>query len=194
MTAFVYVIGEQGSRIVKIGTTKDLSLRLTALQTGNPNPLVLLWSHQGGRDLEGHLHATFAPHRVRGEWFDLNPLGEPVAAVQRAVEAAGLGLLPRPRREAIPVSGRPDETAGTASDDGHWWLSLKLDNLFRAREHFTLQEAAEALEKPLHFVEHYAAKAEAKNLLIRRRALSSRGEPLFAVPWDSYLPCSGEDW
>ncbi|MGW7433309.1 GIY-YIG nuclease family protein [Streptomyces sp. NPDC054861] len=111
MTTYVYVIGEQGSPIVKIGTTNDLSLRLTALQTGNPKPIALLWSHKGDRELEGHLHATFAAHRMRGEWFDLGVHGDPAAAVQKAVEAASLGLLPRPRRATTPGTGRSSDSA-----------------------------------------------------------------------------------
>ncbi len=85
----IYVIGPEESTIVKIGhTTGQPSFRLGNLQVGNPEQLVVRWACEGGLPLEGHLHAVFKPYRLRGEWFDLAPLGEPVEAVQAEVQAA----------------------------------------------------------------------------------------------------------
>lgn len=36
-------------------------------------------------DYEAALHSHFDAYRVRGEWFDLSSLGDPVAVVQAAV-------------------------------------------------------------------------------------------------------------
>jgi hypothetical protein len=81
-----YLIGLEGSPIVKIGYTGGDPLgRLRGLQTGLPFKLSLLWSVDG--DFEADLHARFAAYRVRGEWFDLTPLGESVQTVTDAVEA-----------------------------------------------------------------------------------------------------------
>ncbi|GGU62509.1 GIY-YIG nuclease family protein [Streptomyces lavendofoliae] len=95
----IYVIGVEGSQVVKIGLGGNPQERLGQLQTGNPHELLLLWVHEGGRALESHLHATFLEYRVRGEWFDLSPLGDATQAVKDAVRAASGRLLPAPRRQ-----------------------------------------------------------------------------------------------
>lgn len=80
-----YVIGIEGSPLVKIGyTSVKPEERRGALQTGLPYELTLLWSTPG--DFETQLHDMFAEHRVRGEWFDLTSLGDPVRVVQAAVQ------------------------------------------------------------------------------------------------------------
>jgi hypothetical protein len=77
------------------------------MQTGLPTVLSLLWTCLGGRDLERALHERFAPHRVRGEWFDLTPIGDPVEVVRAAVaeiqDSARTALLEDPERP-VPVS------------------------------------------------------------------------------------------
>jgi hypothetical protein len=80
-----YVIGIEGSPLVKIGyTSVRPSERRGALQTGLPYALTLLWSTPG--DFETQLHDMFAEHRVRGEWFDLTSLGDPAQVVRSAVQ------------------------------------------------------------------------------------------------------------
>lgn len=79
-----YVIGIEGSPLVKIGyTSVTPHERRGALQTGLPFELTLLWSAPG--DFETQLHDMFEEYRVRGEWFDLTPLGDPVQVVRSAV-------------------------------------------------------------------------------------------------------------
>lgn len=80
-----YLVGAEGSPLVKIGYTGgDPKKRLASLQTGQPMTLSLLWSVDG--DYEDGLHQRFAEYRVRGEWFDLTPLGDPVTVVSEAIE------------------------------------------------------------------------------------------------------------
>lgn len=66
----VYAIGSAHHAMVKIGTTVNLSARLAAHQTSSPFPLVVLWTHQGGAQLERRLHSRLRSYRVHGEWFD----------------------------------------------------------------------------------------------------------------------------
>ena len=70
--SFVYFIGS-GGRAVKIGTTINLSKRLSALSTSSPMELELLAYMPGGPVLEAALHKMFAMSRMRGEWFSINP-------------------------------------------------------------------------------------------------------------------------
>jgi hypothetical protein len=82
--ASTYLLGLDGSPLVKIGhTTASPKARMAHLQTGLPMQLSLLWSCEG--DFESDLHVHFAAYRVRGEWFDLTPLGDPVDVVKAAV-------------------------------------------------------------------------------------------------------------
>ncbi|WP_372352647.1 GIY-YIG nuclease family protein [Streptomyces sp. KL116D] len=73
----VYFLGN-GSR-VKIGTTKNLPGRLSALCLP---PESLLCAFHGGHDIERRFHSMFAEHRVpKSEWFDrTGALAEFIAA------------------------------------------------------------------------------------------------------------------
>lgn len=85
----IYVIAPEDSSVVKIGhTTNEPKDRIGTLQTGNPDRLVVRWAGEGDAQLEKHLHAVFKDYRVRGEWFDLSPLGDPVRAVRDEVAKA----------------------------------------------------------------------------------------------------------
>jgi len=79
-----YLIGIEGSHLTKIGKTNNPKARLEQLQTGQPVSLSLLWTCTGF--YEGKLHRRFKDYRVRGEWYDLTPLGDPVEVVTAAVE------------------------------------------------------------------------------------------------------------
>lgn len=79
-----YMIGAEGSNLVKIGWAKEPKNRVSYLQIGSPLLLALLWSDEG--PYEGPLHQRFKDYRVRGEWFDLTSLGDPVEVVTAAVE------------------------------------------------------------------------------------------------------------
>lgn len=85
----VYFIQVGGSGPIKIGTATDLAQRIATLQTGSPDPFVLLGSIPGDARTEGALHRALAHHRHRGEWF--KPTPEVLEAIQNALK----GILPR---------------------------------------------------------------------------------------------------
>ncbi len=71
-SGFVYLIG--CGRHVKIGTTNgDARARLAFLQIGNPKELKLLkvFRSEHPTYAEDRLHAMYAKHYTRGEWFEL---------------------------------------------------------------------------------------------------------------------------
>lgn len=80
---YTYLVGIEGSPLVKIGHAKDPRKRLRFLQTGHPMLLSLLWTYPV--NYETALHDRFDHCRVRGEWFDLTPVGDPVAVVDLTV-------------------------------------------------------------------------------------------------------------
>lgn len=82
-TPHTYLVAADGTHLVKIGIAKDPMRRLRELQTGQPMDLRLLWSI--AEDYERDLHVHFDAYRVRGEWFDLTSLGDPVDVVKAAV-------------------------------------------------------------------------------------------------------------
>jgi hypothetical protein len=70
----VYVIGN-GS-YVKIGISANPAKRLSEMQTGSPmelRPFWLIGTADASR-LEAALHARYAAHRTRGEWYDAAPV------------------------------------------------------------------------------------------------------------------------
>lgn len=71
MSGKVYAIGTNWGRPVKIGVAVDISRRLRALQTGNPDRLVVLWSteSQDAFSLEAFIHRELSEHRLEGERF-----------------------------------------------------------------------------------------------------------------------------
>ncbi|MFD4760933.1 GIY-YIG nuclease family protein [Streptomyces sp. NPDC058439] len=73
-------------------TTTTLKSRMAQLQTSHPTSLLPLLDVEG--DYESALHEKFADHRVRGEWFDLTPLGDPATAVIDALAELGLDIRP----------------------------------------------------------------------------------------------------
>lgn len=66
---------------IKIGTTTNLSARLSSLRTSQPHGLAVLAIADGGRELEKAYHKQFAAHRTVGEWF--NPHSDILCEVNR---------------------------------------------------------------------------------------------------------------
>lgn len=68
---FVYIIGTRhGDSPVKIGYAQNPAARLTELQCGNPEELVVLATIPARPAHERWFHLDLAAARVRGEWFD----------------------------------------------------------------------------------------------------------------------------
>jgi hypothetical protein len=75
MIGFVYVIGSQDNP-VKVGHAERTDNRLSQLNVGNPDPLVL--HHRVGvpwrnvRDVEKLAHRMLEKHHRRGEWYNVS--------------------------------------------------------------------------------------------------------------------------
>jgi hypothetical protein len=74
----VYFIGQLETNScfrIKIGVAKDITRRKGNLQTGNPLPLEIMGWINSDDDfqLEKSLHRHFSKHRIRGEWFEIEP-------------------------------------------------------------------------------------------------------------------------
>lgn len=78
----VYFIQAGANGPIKIGTATDLPTRIATLQTGCPEPLVILGTIPGDLLVEGALHRALSDHRYRGEWF--HPTGEVLEVIERA--------------------------------------------------------------------------------------------------------------
>jgi hypothetical protein len=70
---FIYFATD--GEFVKIGWTRQWppSDRLRKQQTGNGRPLWILGCIPGSQHAERGYHKRFATHRVKGEWFRMNP-------------------------------------------------------------------------------------------------------------------------
>lgn len=81
VTQLVYFIqvGEGGP--IKIGIAQNPQARLSSLQTGHHDTLFIRAIGHGGAEQERAYHATFAQHRLRGEWFE--PHADILAEIER---------------------------------------------------------------------------------------------------------------
>jgi hypothetical protein len=66
---WVYIVGAEGTGMVKIGFTNQPPQRFKALRADSAVPLIVLYLDVGGVAEEKALHRRFADLRVRGEWF-----------------------------------------------------------------------------------------------------------------------------
>ncbi len=71
---FIYQM-ETGEPLLKVGRAKDIYQRRDALQTGNPQTLVLVGWIRSDADsaLEAELHRRHQARHAAGEWFRLEP-------------------------------------------------------------------------------------------------------------------------
>ena len=71
--AVIYFLqaGEGGA--IKIGYCRDLSSRMSAIQTHCPETLIILGVTGGTKETEKELHSRFSEYKRRGEWFDPAP-------------------------------------------------------------------------------------------------------------------------
>lgn len=76
----VYFIQAGPDGPIKIGVSHDVAARLVNLQTAHWEELRLLGTAIGGFELERDLHAAFAAHRLKGEWFAISPTELPLAS------------------------------------------------------------------------------------------------------------------
>jgi hypothetical protein len=86
-----FIQGIKGGPI-KIGVTNDVARRLSALQNGAPDKLVVLLTAEGDREVEEEVHRKFSHLRLRGEWFE--PAQE---LLQFIAEAKNVGRAQRGR-------------------------------------------------------------------------------------------------
>lgn len=77
---WIYLIGEDGSRTVKIGWSRKVGQRLQQIQAYSPAPMRVHWAHPGHQWQEIELHYQFHQHRSHGEWFTF-PDGEDIPAL-----------------------------------------------------------------------------------------------------------------
>lgn len=68
---FIYLMLDHRTKAIKIGRSKNPSLRESTLQAEQPD-ITLIDSWPGMEDDEVALHAKFAGKRRRGEWFNLS--------------------------------------------------------------------------------------------------------------------------
>lgn len=81
---WIYLIGCEENSTVKIGWTRDLEVRLGAIQRMSPVKVRIIRQIKGDRALETRLHKVFDARRTHGEWFDFTG-ADPVALVQAAM-------------------------------------------------------------------------------------------------------------
>jgi hypothetical protein len=107
----VYFLMQAGRSLVKIGYTTDLPTRHSTLECGAGCDLQLIRKLDGGRPTERWLHARFAAHRERGEWFQFDeemlsvrPPDE-LPVIPKKIERRDIGLTLRERVREVRALG-----------------------------------------------------------------------------------------
>lgn len=67
---WIYFVQAGSEGPIKIGIACDPRQRFFVLQSANPTELLPLGRYLGTPAEEKRLHAEFAAHRIRGEWFE----------------------------------------------------------------------------------------------------------------------------
>ena len=82
----VYIIGEPGSDVLKIGISSDPARRLRDVRISNPYDVKVLWerSVEHARRVERNVHLALVGVRIRGEWFRVS-LAEAIEVIERTV-------------------------------------------------------------------------------------------------------------
>lgn len=65
----VYFVQDSLTGYIKIGFSSDPWARLSQIQVHNAGQCAIIALEDGDEDCEADLHARFAEHRLRGEWF-----------------------------------------------------------------------------------------------------------------------------
>jgi len=146
---YVYVVGANDCRPVKIGKANSVQERLRGLQTGSPFQLEVRLSVQAPAVLETDLHAYFAAFRIKGEWFDFgqcDPITEVcagIAAISRG-ETAGPSGPPRMRSfDHRALAEHPEYFAASRAIDK--FAKRDLGNITRIQWLDAIRAMAEAL-------------------------------------------------
>lgn len=106
--SYVYVIAANDA--IKIGVSNDPNKRLASLQTAHFVPLTLLFtirckSEEIAYSVEAMLHEHYKAHRLKGEWFSLDP--EVVMNdIEFMLQLGSLALLGQPLSSVEPAHKR----------------------------------------------------------------------------------------
>lgn len=95
--SWLYFVGCRDSGMVKIGITKKLKARMSALRNNSPVPVKLFHTICVYPDVERDMHERFSESRQHGEWFKLTD------DINRCIES----LKSRQVSDWIPGSGIP---------------------------------------------------------------------------------------
>jgi len=118
-TGIYFVLAPDVNR-VKIGKSKNLPNRLTALKTGSPVELELVAYFLGPHDAEPFIHKVFHKYRLHGEWFSYGyTIKRVVKRLNTLKNASFMDCLPEPMHKQYDFDGyaQPDSNVTTMMFD-----------------------------------------------------------------------------
>lgn len=131
MPVYFVQAGEGGN--IKIGYARNVQSRLSKMRVDCPAVLRLLAVCEGDVECERDLHARFAAHRVRGEWFLASPEILEFIAAQRPVVLPSPGRRGRRIRRVNTAMDEWMQEAGVSDDDLAADLGVDRTTISRAR-------------------------------------------------------------
>lgn len=121
---YVYIIGFEESGVVKIGSARSVSGRISELQCGNPFELqckAAVSIYEGNPvHIEMAAHRLAAEHRIRGEWFLLeveDALRIVIKAARNLKARFGAVIEYFEEREALHRAALDDTSAAEAAEE-----------------------------------------------------------------------------
>jgi hypothetical protein len=68
----VYILYSNVHQAIKVGYASDIGSRISTIQISTPEKLSLMFTFEGGKELEEYFHERLKPFHIRGEWFEYN--------------------------------------------------------------------------------------------------------------------------
>ena len=68
----VYILYSHVHQAIKVGYASDISSRISTIQISTPEKLSLMFTFEGGKELEQYFHDRLKQFHIKGEWFKYN--------------------------------------------------------------------------------------------------------------------------
>lgn len=124
---WIYVL-DNGMGHYKIGKTIHPTLRIKQLSIQLPFPVTIayIFRDENHHEAEKALHALFAPKRLNGEWFELDPIDD-IGRIQELADWSGWyevdgGFRPDPFQTFL----RPTYEKAFFEEEDHLLLGIRL--------------------------------------------------------------------
>lgn len=126
--SYIYFVRD-ASGSIKIGKTKNVLARISAIRTSHASDLIILGVLKAAPKLEKQLHKRFAEHRIKGEWFTAAP--DLLAFIEKEVTPSFQNVLTfvPPRSDGLPLVAQKLQALSEPSAFPHETVRQKINRV-----------------------------------------------------------------